>query len=138
MNKGGNVATPSNVDEAEIRKRYPWLLPDELDTDQTALLLLMIEDAEQDVSAAWGEYRDRGIAALVAHRLLLQAKAAMGKTGAVWAVSKTAAGGVSADFITPPPESLTPEMSQFYTTQPGVEYMRMSRVVNSGVRLIAC
>lgn len=134
------MATPSNVDETQLRQRYPWLLPppDEMDQAATELILLEIENAEQDVSGAWGEYRERGISALVAHRLLLQAKAAAGKPGSVWMLSKAAAGGVSADFVTPPPEGTLPESMQFYTTQPGVEYMRISRIVNSGVRLVAC
>jgi hypothetical protein len=128
------MAEPSNVDATMMLARYPALSAYWSDS---ALLALTISDAEDDCSAAqFGALRDRSIAALVAHRLILRGDEAAGDLGAAFVVSKAAAGGVSADYVTLPPEGTQPASMHYYTTKPGVEYMELAKRVGGGFYLV--
>lgn len=131
------MSEPSNVDPAAVQARYPYVI-DFDDAELAPLLDATILEAEDDVSAAqFGDLRDRAIVALVAHQMLLHAKAQKGSGASAKMMAAYSAGDVSATYVTPPPEGLSPATMSFYTTQPGVDYMELCQRVGTGVRLVS-
>lgn len=128
----------SDVNDTTIRRRYPALLPDWDNSAHLDLIHVLIEDAETDVSATFDKLRDRAIAALVAHRMVLRLQEEDGDLGAKYVLAKAQAGGVAMEFSVPQQaEGLPSEHAHYYTTQPGVEYLELARRVGSkGPRLV--
>jgi len=127
----------SNVNPTTIRNRYPTLINWD---DATANLLLIqnIEDAEADIEFGDIQLRERAISALVAHRMLLRDQEADGDSGSSWILSRSQAGGVAVEFVTPPPEHTPAEYHHYYTTKPGIEYVELlRRIVGKGMRLVS-
>ena len=125
----------SNVTPTTIRVRYPNLIDYSSDTE-VPLLVQMIADAEMDVGE--GQFlhlRERAIVALVAHRMT-QNKAEDEDSSSVFPVSQATVGSVSMTFVVPPPESILSTNLHYYTTNAGVEFLEISRRMNSGVRVI--
>ena len=126
----------SNVDPVAVQKRYPYVIDFE-DDDLATLLACTIFEVEEDVSAAqFGDLRERAIVALTAHQMLQHARAQRGNSGSAKMIQGYSAGDVSATYVTAPPEGLSPATMQFYTTQPGVDYMELSQRVGTGVRIV--
>ena len=130
------MAEQSNVDSAALEARYPYLL-DYTDDDLQPLIANTILETEDDVSEAqFGDLRDRAVTALSAHKMLMHARFATGDSSAAQRLSAYSADGVSGTFVVQPPEGIPAEDEQFYTTQPGVDYMALCRRMLSGARLV--
>lgn len=122
----------SNVDQETMNRRYPWLLDDWRDAASLEYLIHLITDAEADVEFGDTALRERAIAALVAHRFLLNTQNLDGDTNSSWMLSRSQAGQVQVEFVTPLPEFTPAEFHHYYTTKPGVEFVELLRRVNGG------
>ena len=130
------AAEKSNVTATTVRVRYPNLIDYDSDTE-VPLLLQMILEAEMDVAEAqFFDLRDRAITALVAHRMTQRKAADSGEGGGAFPVSQATVGSVSMTFLVPPPDGILPTNLHYYTTQAGIEFLEISRRMNSGVRTI--
>ncbi len=128
----------SNVNLTSFRVRYPNLIDYDSETD-VPLLIQMITDAEMDVAEAqFGDLRERAIVALVAHRTTKQQEAASSEDGtsSVFPISQATVGPVSMTFVVPPPDGVLSTNLHYYTTNFGVDFLEISRRMNSGVRVI--
>lgn len=128
---------PSDVTSADVSARYPFIM-DYTDDVLAPLLLLTIDESEDDVSEAQlgTDLRERAIIALSAHKMLVQIRSQDGDNGPGQMLSAFGAGGVSATYVTPPPEGISQTSHHFYTTQPGVDYMELCQRMGTGVRIV--
>lgn len=130
------MAEPTTVTKSDVQARYPFAW-DYADTSLDSVVDAMILEAADDVSEdQFGDLRDRAIIALVAHQMLQYQRAEGGDSGSAKMMESYGAGDVSVSFVSPPPEGLAPTTMQFYTTQPGVDYMELCQRVGTGVRLV--
>ena len=130
------MSEPSNVDLAAVQARYPFIF-DYTDEVLIPLIDTTILETEDDVSEdQFKDLRERAIVALTAHKMLVHIRSQTGNNAPGQIVDSFGAGGVSVSYVTPPPEGISPTSQQFYTTQPGVDYMELCQRMGTGVRIV--
>ncbi len=129
------MADSSTVTIQSISVRYPTLT-DFNDAAQRALLNVLIQEAEADVSIEiFGDLRDRGVQLLAVHRFVRQQAEGDGD-GSSFPLSAATVDRASMTFVVPPPDAILPTNLHYYTTQQGVEFMELARRVGSGARVV--
>ena len=117
------------ITPADLKIRYPEFA----DIDDPRIQFF-IDDAilELDVNR-WGDYYDKGLAALTAHFLInaLKTQTVLGAATIVGNVSSRSVGSVSTSFNAPVADGSN--TAYYQTSKYGQEYLRLLNIIGSGM-----